>query len=805
MTSPFASTAANYRERGLAILPCGPGTKFPGRYAAANGWSTQYDWQKYCDRLPTDFELDIWEKWPNAGVCLALGRSSAPAGLQLVAVDIDTEEPAEVAAIRAVLPGSPVRKRGAKGETEFYLAPVSVPNRPYNDAAKRRMLDLLGHGRQTVLPPSIHPDCPHCGSKGAVSGADMACNDCGAIGNPYAWTTLDTLDNFDVADLPVLPADIADILGRALAPFGHVDAPKLGGNSADPDAEASTHRELNDTALANLGAWVPALNLYKCRQVGGKYKAVSHWRPSSSGRPLSARAANLAISAEGIKDCGEGKGYTPLDLVMAACDADLDTAFRWLQERVAPAPAVILSARVPAEEPFVRTSPAGNLAGLRLAASDGVAVQPMGVAVPAPPLASIIPPALCTPPGLIGDMVEWMNAASPVPSPQLNLATAIAFLGAIYGRRYEAPTGARTNFYAIGVAPSGFGKSFPLKCVSSIEQNAGLGRFFGPSGLKSDSALRKLLEVKNPVFLPIDEVGELFRRVLHRKAASHEAGLRELLLNLFSEADNVYRGSEGASEKAVPIVAPHLCILGMSTPSAWWSAFSTANAENGLLPRILIFDAGKDLPDEVTPAVSRREVPASIIEGLHASLDIGGNLAALPGSSQSPLGVPWGEGAGAYHLDLKREMKAKCRRASGLEELAYSRFAEHAIKLGLLLAISRHPVSPVIEVADLQWGRDVVEFTTRTLLDGATDRVADSEYQADYKRILRLVKEGGPHGIAEFALNRMLSGSIDRRRMNDIIDQLGTAREIVKAIGTGPKGGRPGTRFTATQHISEVA
>ncbi len=353
MTSPFANFAAGYREQGLAVLPCGPGTKFPGRYSTADGWFPEYNWQKYCDRLPSHFEADIWDRWPDGGICLALGRSSAPAGMQLIAMDIDTEEAIEVAAIRAVLPGSPVRKRGAKGETEFYLAPASVPNRPYNDRHKRRMLDLLGHGRQTVLPPTIHPD----------------------TNAAYHWTTLDTLETFDIRDLPVLPADIADILDRALAPFGHV-APPSPVEGAAGDAEVSTHRDLNDTALGNLAAWVPHLGLYKCRQVGGKYKAVAHWRPSSGGRALSDRATNLIISPAGIKDKGAEKGYTPLDLVMAARNENLDTAFRWLQERVAPAAIITLAPReIPSPAPPPRV---GNLVGLRLATFDGVAVQPGG-------------------------------------------------------------------------------------------------------------------------------------------------------------------------------------------------------------------------------------------------------------------------------------------------------------------------------------------------------------------------------------------------------------------------------------------
>src|ERR1044072_429462 len=172
MPSPFSIAAPGYREQGLSVVPCGPGTKFPGRSTAADGWWKAADWQKYCDRLPTNFEMEIWERWPDAGVCLALGASSAPAGKILVAIDIDTDVPAEVAAIRSVLPGSPVAKRGAKGETQFYLANPCVLNHPLNDANTRRLLDLLAPGRQTVLPPTIHPD----------------------TGSAYSWITPDTLE-----------------------------------------------------------------------------------------------------------------------------------------------------------------------------------------------------------------------------------------------------------------------------------------------------------------------------------------------------------------------------------------------------------------------------------------------------------------------------------------------------------------------------------------------------------------------------------------------------------------------------------
>ena len=88
----------------------------------------------------------------DAGVGVVGGQGQP----RLDAVDIDTDDPA-IHARSVVLPPTPSRKIGPRGETLFYHGPEIEQSQSWNIGGKR-IVDLIGPGRQTVLPPTIHPD-----------------------------------------------------------------------------------------------------------------------------------------------------------------------------------------------------------------------------------------------------------------------------------------------------------------------------------------------------------------------------------------------------------------------------------------------------------------------------------------------------------------------------------------------------------------------------------------------------------------------------------------------------------------------
>ncbi len=303
MGSPFATTAPMLIERGYSPLPILPGTKAP----ALSGW------HKYCDQAPSAAFVAGYSRAPSMGVGLACGFGG------VVAVDIDDETLIEP--ILPVLPPALIAKRGRKGLTAFYRADEPLPSKNYRTKDRRGLLDFLSRGKQTVLPPTLHKD----------------------TGEPYRWITPATLCNTPLDTLPtftsthvaameaILRAHGWEAPGRAQAYSEAFPTPATPARATAGDSDAAAlFRGVNDLALANLAAWVPKLGLQRCYRAGGGFKAVAEWRASGSGRPLHARAPNLSFTPQGIRDFGDGRGYSPIDVVMAAHRVSASEALDWL-------------------------------------------------------------------------------------------------------------------------------------------------------------------------------------------------------------------------------------------------------------------------------------------------------------------------------------------------------------------------------------------------------------------------------------------------------------------------------------------
>src|SRR5262249_37293006 len=448
---PYAQHAEPLIKRGYGTVPIIAGTKAPGFFCAGL-WVPLLRWQnRYLGRSPSAEDLGAWGKG-DAGIGVVGGRASHG----LVGVDIDTDDPGIKAAITEVLPETPVKKIGQKGETRFYYGPDITASRSWNIDG-RRVCDIIADGRQTVLPPTIHEK----------------------TGLPYRWVG-PPLDAFDPKDLPLLPADAISRIDAVLAPLGWKPEPAKAGNvgaaAFDMDGDRTPHRQLNEFALEHLDRWISKLGLYKCRRRsdGGGYAAVAHWRESSTGRELELRKRNLSIHPTGIKDFGDGRNggdgftYTPLDLVMAANDCDLHTPFKVLRDPTGWGGAPIVLVDVPrfAPKPAIEELPKEPAPSSIIEARAEEPTEEPPIAAEAPASADELDPYTRNVPGVVGEVIEWILATARRPNRVLALTAAIPLVGTLIGRRVAGPTRAATHLYAVAVSPTGAGKQHRINCIS---------------------------------------------------------------------------------------------------------------------------------------------------------------------------------------------------------------------------------------------------------------------------------------------------------------------------------------------------
>lgn len=767
MTSPYGAIGAKLVERGYAALPVIPGTKRPGEYRKGV-WTGKNNWrEEYTRRLPSRFEISIWSSAPDGGVGVVCG----PASRNLVALDIDTDRTDIRTALLAILPATTLIKQGAKGETRFYRGSEIVPMAdggtlsPSWNIGDQRVADFIGPGRQTVLPPSIHPD----------------------TNAPYRWIGPDALEDTDPDDIPELPADILDQISAALVPFGY--ATELQRSPVSSSDAESPFRRLNDLAYGDVSAWVPALMLERCRAIRGGFEAVAHWRRSTTGRDMSVRKYNLKITEKGAVDFGDGpKSYTAINLVAAAMACDDDTAVKWLSDHLGRS--VDTSGLVPRQEPAEPVSnvipfPAVSLAPLtaKPTSDDGERdVHPLE--------------ALTRCPGLVGELVDWICDASLRPSRVLAMGTAITVIGTLLGRRVCGPTESATHLYVVGLAPTAAGKEWPLNCCGRLLEAAGAGSHEGASKFKSSSAVINALVAKPLALSAQDEFGSILKRINGRKASTHEKEISEIYRTAWGKSFESMGTSEWAGRKEEKIYAPAFSIYGMSTPDEFFDSLTGQEVENGFLNRFLVFPP-VERPAEQRPKIGKG-VPPHLRDKLCQLFLWGSNelaLGCLGNSCLNPTAQkmdfePSGAARSVYdeyvlktleQMDREKEMAPFLGRAS-----------ETAIRLATIRAAGRWGHKATIDPTDMEWGRDVSAICFQSLGREASKKmIIERSHGQVYNRILDILAEAGGR-VPEQRIYKSLGKSVKSRKdMQSTIEMMLRAGDVLEEKKTPLAGGPP--------------
>jgi hypothetical protein len=402
------------------------------------------------------------------------------------------------------------------------------------------------------------------------------------------------------------------------------------------------------------------------------------------------------------------------------------------------------------------------------------------------------PSHLLTVPGLIGEVVAHNLEYAPRPQPQLALAGAIALQAVLAGRKVCDERGNRTNVYCVGLAKSGAGKDHARKLTRDILFAAGADAFEGNEDLASDAGLFTAVETQPAILFQLDEFGRFLRTIGDPKKAPHLFNVLTAFMKFYSSADTFVRGKAYADAKRNKSVdQPCVVLYGTTVPDSFWESMTSESLSDGFIGRLLVFES-PERPKRQRRA--RVAPPQSVVDRVRwwSEFVPGGNLHK---EHPRPLVVPATPEASARfdaladHADAEMEAKGE-----GIAAV-WSRAEEKACRLALIYACSANPEEPLIDERAAAWACELSAYVTKRLLFEAHVRVADGQFDARQKRVLRLIVEhGGTQGISHTQLlwkTRWLSV----RERQEVVENL-IATGQINEVRVATKG-RSATRYVS--------
>jgi hypothetical protein len=414
--------------------------------------------------------------------------------------------------------------------------------------------------------------------------------------------------------------------------------------------------------------------------------------------------------------------------------------------------------------------------------------------------------SMTTPGGLVEDLIDWITSSAEQPSRPLALAAVLPLVAALAGSRYSTGSrDTRPNIYTVALADSGFGKEHARSQIKRLlmESQGQFDEFSGPARIMSASALREVLEANPSINCQIDEFGGFIRDITDRKAGAHQKAISTDLRDYYSASSTFFEGAAYRGSPPKRIYNPNLCVHGTSTPDQFWTALSSSSAEDGLLPRLVLFYVKGDKPPVVKPQRDVRLVPAELLLRMSrvAGIDVvqrrTGNLSGIvkktrgPGENKPKI-VPWTPDALSMFAAIKHSIDEHEAKVAPEAKPFVRRIAENAIKLAMIVAIGQDPERPVITESILEWAASLSWTCAADMIKEVTARLADNQREANYKLIERVIRDAGTAGISRGILARKVKG-IESRQRDDILKDMVDAGMIKDE--TRETKGRPSKRL----------
>lgn len=364
--------------------------------------------------------------------------------------------------------------------------------------------------------------------------------------------------------------------------------------------------------------------------------------------------------------------------------------------------------------------------------------------------------SLSLPPGLIGEISQYIYSSAVRPVPEVAMAAALGLVAGICGRSYNI-SGSGLQQYLILLAKTGAGKEGAATGIDNIIAAIRpivpmVDQFSGPGAFASGQALVRVLD-ERPCFVSVlGEFGLTLQQICDPRAPSPLVMFRKVLLDLYSKSgwtktlkSSAYADNEKNTKS---IQAPNVTILGESTPDTLFDGLDSGHIAEGLIPRFSIIEYHGLRPERNKNA--NQPPPNALIERLVELITV--SLTTTNNNTCLPVQIESGALEILDALDILADGKIN---GSGneVETQLWNRAHLKALKLSGLLAAGESPHQPIVTSCMAKWAVDFVKrevgsvakrFTTGNVGQG------DGKQGHDLKRVIQMYLESDFKRVSKY-------------------------------------------------------
>lgn len=410
------------------------------------------------------------------------------------------------------------------------------------------------------------------------------------------------------------------------------------------------------------------------------------------------------------------------------------------------------------------------------------------------------------PPGLVGEIAQYIYAQAPRPVPEIALAGALGLVAGIVGRAYNI-SGTGLNQYVLLLAPTGTGKEAIASGIDKLMAQVirtvpAAVDFIGPGEIASSQAIIKYMSKGPTSFVSlVGEFGIYLQQMASVNAPPHLLGLRRFLLDAYNKSGEgkVLRPSiySDKDKNTAAVLSPAFTLMGESTPEKFYEGLHEGLISEGLLPRFTMIEYHGDRP-ATNPDHLRAQPSFELIDRLSTLCA----HALMLNSQHKAIHVQAAPEADALFKQFDKHCDDNINSSDReVRRHLWNRAHVKALKLAAVIAVGCNPYDPIINADVATWAINLVVADVRNLLArfDAGEIGIDNDETKQLAKVIATVKDFvvspwpdvakyAGEGAGVLHSNRIVPYSYVQRRLAAVSvfrkDRIGASGAIKRALKT---------------------